>query len=188
MTTSQTDLTHSQEDGPDRNAVAILKALKEKSITGADLTMDERRLVVKSMKELGQTQDSTAELLQVSRRTIVNDYKVLRHEAALLITSKGTEDIAGEVYGTARVCIRRALSAGKYRTVSTILRDMVEVLQSLGIVYRAPKTSMQAMMHGKIDGSGVGYRKYIETIGEDKDKLVEVLDCMFNAIDNDSIQ
>jgi len=173
--------------GPVKNAVALLRAIKEKQLTGKDLTMDERRLVVRSMKQLGQTQDAIADLLQISRRTIVSDYKVLRHEQALAIQATDTHDMAGEVYEVAKTCIRRALQAGSFKTVSIIMRDMVEVLQSLGVLYRAPKTSMLANLHGDIHGKNNGYQKYMDGIGQDKSKVVEVLDCMFDAIGNDQI-
>ena len=173
--------------GPARNAVALLQGIKAKEIIGSELTVDERRLVVRSMKELGQTQDAISELLSVSRRTIVSDYKVLRHEQALAIQTTDTNEIAGEVYEVAKTCIRRALQAGSFKTVSTIMRDMVEVLQSLGILYRAPKTSMLANLHGDIPGRHTGYHKYMDGIAGDKTKVVEVLDCMFDAIGNDQI-
>jgi predicted transcriptional regulator len=174
--------------GPERNAVALIRGIKEKAFSGKDLTVDERRLVVSTMRELGQTQDAIADLLKVSRRTIVSDYKVLRQEQALVIQRTETTDIAGEVYATAKVCIRRALQAGSFKTVSVIMRDMVEVLQSLGILYRAPKTSMQAQLHGDIPGRHNGFHKYMDGIGRDKNKVVEVLDCMFDAIGNDQLK
>lgn len=173
--------------GPETNAVALLQGIKEKRIVGKDLTVDERRLVVRSMKELGQTQDAIADLLKVSRRTIVSDYKVLRQEQALAIQSTDTAEIAGEVYATAKTLMRRAMQAGSFKTVSVIMRDMVEVLQSLGVVYRAPKTSMQAQLHGKIAGQPAGFNRYMETIGDDKNKVIDALDCMFNAIETDNI-
>ena len=173
--------------GPDRNAVTLLKALKLGETTGKELTIDERRLVVTSMKELGQTQDAIADLLKVSRRTIVNDYKVLRQEQALSIAKTETHEVAGEVYSTAKTCIRRALAAGSFKTVSVIMRDMVETLQSLGVLYRAPKTSMQATGHFDLPGRNKGYQQYMDTIGEDKNKVIDALDCMFSAIDNGTL-
>lgn len=173
--------------GPDRNAVAIIKAIKDKETTGKELTIDERRLVVKSMKELGQTQDAIADLLKISRRTVVSDYKLLRQEQALAIASTETHEIAGEVYAIAKTCIRRAMQAGSFKTVSVIMRDMVEVLQSLGVVHRAPKTSMQATGHFSLNNRNKGYQKYMDTIGEDKNKVVEVLDCMFTAIEKGTV-
>jgi transposase len=182
-----TNSSEEEESGPDKNAVTLLKAIKEGRTSGKDLTIDERRLVVSSLKELGQTQDAISDILKVSRRTIVSDYKALRKQAALAIQQTDAHELAGEVYSTAKACIRRALQAGHFRTVSRVMKDMVEVLQSLGVVYRAPKTSMQAQWHGTLPGNNTGYHKYIETIGEDKNKIVEVLDCMFNAIDTNNI-
>jgi hypothetical protein len=175
-----------EDDGPDRNVIEIVTGIKNKELCGKDLTTDERRLVVNSLRLSGQTQDSIADLLQVSRRTIVNDYRIIRQQAALEISSKETTEIAGEVYQVAQACIRKALKAGHYKTVSTVMRDMVELLQSMGLVYRAPKTSMQASLIGNL-GNRQGYHKYITTIGDDKDKVIDVLDHMFGAISEDRI-
>jgi len=175
-----------EELGPDQNAIALLKRIKNNLITGKDLDQEERRLVVRSLRLAGQTQDSIAELLGVSRRTIVSDCKYLRQMAAMEIQQTDTTEIAGDVYQTAKQAIRKAMAAGHYKTVSTIMRDMVELLQSMGLVYRAPKTSMQANLNANMS-SRKGYQKYIETIGNDKDKVVEVLDCMFDALSNDNV-
>jgi len=175
-----------EDDGPDSNVIQILKSIQDREITGKDITQDERRMVVNSMKLSGQSQDSISHLLQVSRRTIVNDYKVLRQQQALAIQGTETSEIAGEVYEIAKSCIRKAMAAGHYKTVSGIMRDMVELLQSMGLVYQAPKKSMQANLHGSLSGKQ-GYHKYMDAIGEDKSKVVEVLDCMFDAISNDRV-
>ena len=188
ITTSANAVVARDDDGPDRNVIEIIKGIKNNNLVGKDLTIDERRMVVNSLRMSGHTQDSISDLLQISRRTIVNDYRHLRQQAALQIASKETNEIAGEVYEVAKSCIRKALKAGHYKTVSTIMRDMVEVLQSMGIIYRAPKTSMQASLYGSINsGNKQGYHKYMEAIGDDKNKVVEVLDCMFNAITDDRL-
>jgi len=176
----------SDQLGPDSNAIDLLKQIKNGEVVGKDLAVDERQIVVKALRMAGQTQDAISSLLQVSRRTIVTDCKRLRELAALEIQSTETAIIAGEVYTTARAAINKALQKGHLKTVSTLMRDMVELLQSMGMVYRAPKTSMQASIHGTMNRSK-GYQKYIDTIGQDNDKVVEVLDCMFNAIDNKEI-
>ena len=174
------------DDGPDKNVIQIVKGIKEEKFTGKDITIDERRLVVKSLKLSGQSQDAIAELLNISRRTIVNDYKVIRQEAALSIATTETNEIAGEVYAVAKTCIRKAMAAGHFKTVSTITRDMVELLQSIGLVYRAPKASVQASLIGSLN-SKQGYHKYMDAIGDDKNKVIDVLDCMFEAITKDQV-
>ena len=177
----------SEQLGPDQNAIHLLRKIKEGELTGSSLQQDERRLVVRSLRMAGQTQDSISELLGVSRRTIVSDCKHIRQMAAMEIQNTDTVEIAGEVYELAKVTIRKALAAGKYRTVSTVMRDMVELLQSMGLLYRAPKTQMNANVNTNLTASRPGYQKYIDTIGEDKNKVVEVLDCMFSAINDDTL-
>jgi DNA-binding CsgD family transcriptional regulator len=167
--------------GPDTNAIDLLTKIKNKELSGKDLQKDERSIVVKALRMNGQTQDSIAAVLGVSRRTIVNDCRELRHMAALEIQNTDTAVIAGEVYEVGRAAMRKALAKGHIKSVSTIMKDMVELLQSMGMVYRAPKTSMQATMHGQMNGQK-GYEKYMQTIGDDTDGVVHVLDRMFDAI------
>ena len=172
--------------GPDTNAIDLLKQIKGGEVVGKDLQKDERQVVVKALRMAGQTQDAIASLLKVSRRTIVADCKSLRQLAALEIQSTETAEIAGEVYTIAQAAMTKALQKGHLKTVSTLMRDMVELLQSMGMVYRAPKTSMQATMHGSINRSK-GYQKYIDTIGQDRNKVVEILDSMFDAISKEEV-
>ena len=174
--------------GPDKNAVDLLKAITEKRIDGKDLDKEERQLVVHTLRQNGQTQDAIANLLNVSRRTIVSDCKYLRQQAALEIAKVETTEIAGEIYATAKTAIDKAMKAGKLKTVSTIMRDMVELLQSMGLVYRAPKTSTSMNLNANLrTGKQQGYQKYIETIGQDKQKVVDVLDCVFDHLSNGDI-
>ena len=65
------------DDSPDRNVIQLVKLIKEEKLSGKDLTIDERRIVVNSLRLAGQTQDAIADLLNISRRTIVNDYKFM---------------------------------------------------------------------------------------------------------------
>lgn len=172
--------------GPDKNAIDLLKEVKSGAVVGSELPMEDRRIVVQALRHAGQTQDSISSLLKVSRRTIVKDCKYLREVAAMEIANTETSLIAGEVYTTAKAAMEKALQKGQLKTVSTLMRDMVELLQSMGFVYRAPKTSMQATMHGKLNTSQ-GYNKYLQTIGEDKEKVIDVLDVMFNAIADEKV-
>jgi hypothetical protein len=45
---------------------------------------------------------------------------------------------------------------------------------------------MQASLHANMN-SKQGYQKYMDTIGESKEDVVHVLDCMFNAISEEKI-
>lgn len=176
------DLTVGDNLGPDKNAVELIRQISEKTLDGRDLAKDERQLVVNTLRTSGQTQDAIAQLLNVSRRTIVSDCKYLRQMAALEIATLETTDLAGRVYTVGLAAIDKALKANKLKTVSTLMRDMVETLQSMGVVYRAPKTSMQANLNTNLNSSRKGYQKYLDTIGQDSDKVVEVLDCVMEHL------
>jgi hypothetical protein len=41
---------------------------------------------------------------------------------------------------------------------------------------------MQANLNAHMNGSKQGYQKYLDTIGNDSDKVIEVLDCMMQQI------
>jgi hypothetical protein len=172
--------------GPERSGMTLLRAIQAGSLAATELDGDERRVVVKILKDQGRTQDEISALLQVSRRTIVSDYRVMRGQAAEYMRGVETYDIAGEIYESSQNAIQKALSDGKFRTVSQILRDMVEMLQSLGILYRAPTTSKVSSIVGHVQ-SHQGYTKYMNTIGDEKEHVVDVLKRLMHHIETGEV-
>jgi hypothetical protein len=159
----------------------LLRAIQSGNLAASELDTDERRVIVNILKNQGRTQDEISAMLQVSRRTIVSDYKWLRLRAAEEVRSLDTYDLAGEIYDQAQNAIQKALRAEKFRTVSQILRDMLEMMQSLGVVYRAPTTSKVASIVGHVQAHQ-GYTKYMETVGDEKERVVDVLKAMMTSI------
>jgi hypothetical protein len=90
--------------------------------------------------------------------------------------------VGAEVKQIAQACIVNAMKQKKYKTVSNIMRDMVELLQSLGIVYRAPKTSQQLSLIARANLKTTGYQKYMNAVGEDSDSVCNVLDDLMTCI------
>jgi predicted transcriptional regulator len=172
--------------GPDRSGLTLLRAIQTGALAATELDGDERRVVVKILRDQGRTQDEISALLQVSRRTIVSDYRMLRTQAAEFVRTLETYDIAGEIYESSQNAIQKALAGEKYRTVSQILRDMVEMLQSLGILYRAPTTSKVASIVGHVQ-SHQGYTKYMNTIGDEKEHVIDVLKSMMHHIETGEV-
>lgn len=101
--------------------------------------------------------------------------------AAEEVRNLDTYDVAGEIWDQAQNAIQKALHDNKFRTVSQILRDMVEMLQSLGVLYRAPTTSKVASIVGHVQAHQ-GYTKYMETVGNEKDQVIDVLKAMMTSI------
>ena len=174
------------ELGPERSGLTLLRAIQSGSLAATELDADERRVVVKILKDQGRTQDEISALLQVSRRTIVSDYRVMRVQSAEYVRGLETYDIAGEIYDSAQNAIQKALADNKFRTVSQILRDMVEMLQSLGVLYRAPTTSKVASIVGHVQ-SHQGYTKYMNTIGDEKEHVIDVLKTMMHHIETGEV-
>lgn len=181
------DLTNESTLGPDRNSFSLLQGIKSGSVDPAKLELDERRIVVKALKESGRTQDEIAAMLQVSRRTIVSDYRWLRDAAALEVRNIDQYTIAGEVYAVGSICIQKALSEGLYKTVSQVLRDMVELLQSLGVVYRAPAQLRSMQLTGNVPLQQ-SFLKYMDTISGQEDKVINVLQAMMQGIENGEVK
>lgn len=173
--------------GPERGSVDLLRNLQTGSVRADDLTKDERRVVVSTLKGQGRTQDEISAMLAVSRRTIVSDYRWLKERAALNLKEMDHFVLAGEVYDIAQTAMQRALAEGKFRTVSQILRDMVELLQSMGVVYRAPLTSKTASLIGYADLQQ-GFTNYIERIGDEKDRVMAVLGKLIGGIESGDVQ
>lgn len=172
---AEVDLDHDPdiELGPSSNSYNLIQGIKSGSIDISSLSADERRIVVKALREQGRTQDEIAAMLKVSRRTIVADCHWLRMAAAQEVKKLDVYLVAGEVYSTAQAIMQKAIQEGMYKTVSTVMRDMVEILQSLGIIYRAP-TQMRSM-NMNVTASPQAFMKYMETISGEEDKVIAVL-------------
>lgn len=170
------------EDGPAANAIDLLKAITEHEITGKDMSIDERRIVVTLLKNAGQTQDHISSLLTVSRTTITSDYKWIREQAAMQIAAMGSPEFAGEIWLTSHNLINKATQEKMYRTASSIMKDMYELLQSIGVVPRIPKTIKSLTLTAKINASRKGFGKYMETIGSEKETVEHVLDELMECI------
>ncbi|RLC77312.1 MAG: hypothetical protein DRJ03_27045, partial [Chloroflexi bacterium] len=177
-------------DGPEKSATDLLRSLQSGAISAEELQTDERRVVVAALKALGRTQDEISGVLQVSRRTIVNDYRYLRQKTAMKLKDMEVYDLAADIYNTCNDALVRALGAGKYRTVSFILRDMVDMLQSIGVVYKAPARSMIA---AKLQGSVLhkqqqGFSKYMTDIGEERNKVVALLGQLLSGVEENKVR
>ena len=170
------------EDGPAANAIDLLTKIKEEGITGRDISADERRLVVTLLKNAGQTQDQISSLLQVSRTTITSDYRWLREQAAMQIAAMKSPEFAGDIWMTTHNLINNATQEKMSRTASSIQKDLIELLQSIGVVPRVPKTIKSLSLVGKLNASRRGFGKYMETIGDEKETVECVLDELMECI------
>lgn len=172
----QSDLVSQDDTGPDTNAIAVFKALSEGALTPEQLRVDERRILIRFLMHQGKTEDEMAAVVGVSRRTIVNDKKWLREQTALELAAMDTLQLGAQIYDTAQAAIHKALAGKKLRTVSIIMRDMVEMLQSLGLMHRAPRTQKNLSLVGSVNLGQSGFQRYMDTVGDNKEQVVMVFD------------
>lgn len=172
------------EDSPAANAIDLLKAIKDNEVTGKDISADERRLVVSLLRNAGQTQDQISSVLQIARSTVIADIKVLRERAAMQIAAMGSPEFAGDIWLTSHNLINKATQEKMYRTASSIMKDMYELLQSIGVVPRMPKTVKSLTLTARLDASRRGFGKYMDTIGDEKATVECVLDELMECIIN----
>ena len=170
-----------EADGSDQSGITLLRAIAAGTLNADDLTVEERRLCVSILKNQGKTQDEISAMLAVSRRTIVSDFKTLKGRSLEVVRALDTWDVAAEVWDKAQACVFGALTDGKYKTVTNIMRDTVEMLQSLGVIYKAPTRSNVASLVGRIQGHQ-GFTNYLTTIGDEKDQVINVLNQMMEAV------
>lgn len=175
--------SNDEELGPTESALTLLKMIQAGTKFAEDLTIEERRPVVKVMRDQGRTLDEISAMLSISRRTIVNDVKWLREQAAKEVSSLSTWDLAGEIWQMGQNIAMQALAEKQYRTVSYVIRDMIEMLQSIGVVYKAPSQSKVAAITAHVGVGHPGIGKYLSNISKDRDKVINVLGQMMEAIE-----
>jgi hypothetical protein len=87
----------------------------------------------------GYTQDEIAEVFRVHRQTILRDDKANRKEMAKLVDQVDVEAMAGELIALASQLRAKAIRTKDYSLAWKIQRDLINDLQSLGYLPRAPE-------------------------------------------------
>jgi hypothetical protein len=184
---SDGELIPEEELGPERDAFTMLKGIQSGSIDAKEIKQGERRIVVDMLRKQGRGQDQIAAMLEVSRRTIVSDYAWLKERAVDKVRHIDAYELGGEIFEMGFAAVERALTDGKPRMVAQVLRDITEMLQSLGIVYRAPATSKVAAL---VAHTGVqqGFGNYMDQVADEKEKVVAVLGKMMGALKGSSAE
>jgi len=132
----------------------------------------------------GRTQDEIAAMMRVSRRMVERDYKRIRDMDREKLMSYELEDLGGEIHALCMHAANAALRDGKHFSVPKILESMTNMLQSMGLVYKAPQKSQVAAMVG-VAHTQVGqraYHNYQDTIAGERDQVLEVLNKMLIGV------
>ena len=168
----------------EETSIALAQGIKDGSIDGSSMHTGPRRVVVKMLKEQGLTQDAIAEFIGVTRRTIVNDYKALREEAALAVKEDMTQlNAAGQVRELMETCINQALKKKQPKYAMEIMKEGIELLQSLGILPTVPKLqkSLNLTAHAHMKQSN--YSNYMDKIGSNSKEFADVLNQLIASVE-----
>ena len=174
---------------PDRNSFDLLKLLQAGTIDIDDITIDERVMVVRSMKLMGRTVDEIAAMLRAKRSLVSGDfYKIRQHDRQELMSYE-LEELGGEIWSLSMEASRQAMKAGKFSSVSKILESMVNMLQSMGLVYKAPAQSQLAAMVS-VTQHQVGQRnftKYQDAINGEREEVIGIMSQLLEGINDDKL-
>lgn len=152
-----------------------------------EMTVDEKFLAIRYLYEQkGMTQGEIAKEVKLSRQTVCKYVKKIKEQQAKQLTTETVWTIGGEVKKYAMQAVRQAmLEEGNSRFVPKMLKDMVETLQSLGLLYAEPKRSItMSMVNQNVNTTHTeGYQKYQSTVSGQEENVENMLEEMLAAIE-----
>ena len=174
---------------PERNSFDLGKLIQSGAVDISELTDDERVNMVRTMRDNGRSIDEISSLLQIDRRTVASDFNVIDKINTRLLMSKNLEELAGEVYNISNLTIQQCFKKEKYAAIPKVLQTMIETLQSMGIVYKAPQKSQVAALVGVASAQAGqrAYNTYQDTIAENRTEVIDVMTKLLIGLQNDTI-
>lgn len=121
-----------------KNAISMFEAIKANTLNPRSLKRNERLQLVAFLRNEGLTQEEIANLLSFCAKTIWLDCRDIKRNAARLINEISVERVGGELIREAEVLISKAKKAKDYKLAWQIRCELIDKLQSMGFVYRAP--------------------------------------------------
>lgn len=152
-----TDLGSTDSDSP--RTLELLKQIQAGGLSPKSLASRERRHIVAVLTCDGYSAADTAQILQVSDRTIERDKKAIREGNALPHDPRLVEEIAGQLLSEAEVVVQRIRKAIRAKDASVAskvdgehrcfqIRDrLTATLQSLGYLPTAAQKVEASLTH-----------------------------------------
>ncbi len=122
-----------------KNTIDIVDLIQKKQLSGRNLHRKERLGVVAFLRNEGKSQYEIARLLEVCDKTIWLDCKTLKKNAAQLVKEISVDRIAGDLIREADVLTGKAKKKDEYALAWRIRCELIDKLQSLGYIYKAPQ-------------------------------------------------
>jgi hypothetical protein len=162
-----------------KNAAEVLSMIRDGTLRASELSAQDRRPVVAYLRLEGYSKEEMSRLFEINVRTIAADLALLSKDRTKVITKLSLLEVAGRLYQNAKHLARKARREGSYSTAWKIEKELVQSLQDLGLVYRAPKTLGIATLHANLEE---GHTLLKEQIGEEKDQVVSALGSILGSL------
>lgn len=158
ISNQETDHGSSDRDGP--RTLELLKQIQADTLSPKSLAARDRRQLVAVLMCDGYSAAETAQVLQVSDRTIERDKKAIREGNALPHDPRLVEEMAGQVVSEAELAVQRIRKFSRAKDASCAvkvdaehrcfqIRDALIVrLQSLGYLPTAAQKLEASLTHG----------------------------------------
>ena len=124
---------------PYQSGPHLLKLISEQKLEPKQLTTHQRRICVRFLLQQGSyTQFEIAQILHIPEVYVYRDKKKIQEQNQWMLDDLDERRIAVDIIQTAERSIARLSKASKQKEAWTVAREMVEVLQTLGYLKRAP--------------------------------------------------
>jgi len=153
-----------------KNTVQLIELIQRKELNPRNLRRKERLQVVAFLRNEGKSGYEIARFLNFCDKTIWNDIKLIKRNAAYLVDEISIKRVAGDLIREADVLINKAKNGLDYTLAWRIKCDLIEKLQSMGFVYKAPAELKHS---GEI--KGVAEQKIFALIINKKDEEINNL-------------
>lgn len=162
-----------------KNAAEVLSMIRDGTVQASKLTPQDRRPVVAYLRLEGYSTEDISRLFDVAASLISKDLKLLSKDRAKIMKGLSLLEVAGRLSEIARHLSRKARREGSYGTAWKIEKELIESLQNLGFLYRAPKTLGIASIHANVQE---GHSLLKEKLGDEKDKVVDALGSILSSL------
>lgn len=167
------------EESAYKNAAEVLTMIRDGTLQAVDLKEKDRRPVVAYLRLEGYSKEEMSRLFEVPVKTIKKDLNVLSEDRTKVIKGLNLLEVAGRLNQIAQHLARKARREGSFGTAWKIEKELIESLQSMGFVYRAPKTLGIASLHANVSEGNLMLN---EKIGGEKDLVVDALGSILSAL------
>lgn len=142
-----------------RSPIEILRAIQKGTLSSKCLSGESRRACMVHLLGEAQTQAEIAEFFKVSLRTVQRDLETIHEENAVSASPEVQKQLIGQMVLQARQSITRLTKIARDRTAPhtaqaqaaydswRVMRELVEMLQKLGIMPLVPQQVQTDIHH-----------------------------------------